>query len=44
MKKLKSLKRQNGFTLIEIVLVILAIGIIGSMAAKMLSQGAGVYK
>ena len=44
MTKLQSLKRQTVFTLIEIILVILAIGIIGSMAANMLSQGAGIYK
>jgi prepilin-type N-terminal cleavage/methylation domain-containing protein len=44
MKKYNSVKSQKGFSLIEMILVILAIGIIGSMAAKMLSQGAGIYK
>ena len=34
---------EKGFTLIEMVLVTLAIGIIGSMAASMLFQGASIY-
>jgi len=33
----------NGFTMIEIVMVIVIAGIIGSMAASLLYQGAGVY-
>ena len=44
MKKPFSIKNQTGFTLIEMVLVILAIGIIGTMAAAMLGQGAYIYK
>ena len=36
-------KKQKGFTLIEMVLVIVAVGIIGSMAATMLFQGADVF-
>jgi prepilin-type N-terminal cleavage/methylation domain-containing protein len=44
MKNFNSIKNKKGLTLIEMILVILAIGIIGSMAAKMLSQGAGIYK
>lgn len=40
----QNIKNQDGFTLIEIVLVILAIGIIGTMAAAMLGQGADIYK
>ena len=44
MKKPFSIKNQTGFTLIEMVLVILAIGIIGTMAAAMLGQGADIYK
>lgn len=36
-------KTQKGFTLIEMVLVIVAVGIIGSMAATMLFQGADVF-
>ena len=34
---------QQGFTLIEMVMVTIAIGIIGSMAATMLFQGADIY-
>ena len=34
---------EKGFPLIEMVLVTLAIGIIGSMAASMLFQGASIY-
>ena len=37
-------KNQSGFTLIEMILVVLAIGIIGTMAASMLSQGSDIYK
>ena len=33
----------TGFTMIEIVMVIVIAGIIGSMAASLLYQGAGVY-
>ena len=44
MKKINSSHKQSGFTLIEMVLVILAIGIIGSIATNMLSQGANIYK
>ena len=33
----------KGFTMIEIVMVIVIAGIIGSMAASLLYQGAGVY-
>ena len=33
----------NGFTMIEIVLVIVIAGIIGSMAASLLYQGAEMY-
>lgn len=36
-------KSQKGFTLIEMVLVIVAVGIIGSMAATMLFQGADIF-
>ena len=34
---------QKGFTMIEMVLVIVAVGIIGSMAADMLFQGADIF-
>jgi len=34
---------KKGFTLIEMVLVIVAVGIIGSMAAAMLFQGADIF-
>ncbi len=34
---------QKGFTMIEMVLVIVAVGIIGSMAASMLFQGADIF-
>ena len=34
---------QKGFTLIEMILVIVAVGIIGSMAATMLFQGADIF-
>ena len=34
---------QKGFTMIEMVLVIVAVGIIGSMAAAMLFQGADIF-
>ena len=34
---------QKGFTMIEMVLVIVAVGIIGSMAATMLFQGADIF-
>ncbi len=34
---------QNGFTMIEMVLVIVAVGIIGSMAADMLFQGSDIF-
>ena len=44
MKKYNSVKSQKGFSLIEILLVILAIGIIGTMAASMLAHGADIYK
>tara|TARA_Y100000996_G_C22435701_1_gene607603 strand:+ start:226 stop:789 length:564 start_codon:yes stop_codon:yes gene_type:complete len=33
----------NGFTMIEIVIVIVLIGVIGSMAASILSQGSDIY-
>lgn len=36
-------KNKNGFTLIELVIVIVLIGIIGSMAATMLFQGADLF-
>ena len=44
MKQDNLVKSQKGFSLIEIILVILAIGIIGTMAASMLAQGADIYK
>ena len=44
MKKDNLVKSQKGFSLIEIILVILAIGIIGTMAASMLAHGADIYK
>ncbi|SVC30463.1 uncharacterized protein METZ01_LOCUS283317, partial [marine metagenome] len=34
---------QKGFTLIEMIIVIVAVGIIGSMAATMLFQGADIF-
>ena len=34
---------QKGFTMIEMVIVIVAVGIIGSMAATMLIQGADIF-
>ena len=34
---------QKGFTMIEMVLVIVAVGIIGSMAASMLFQGSDIF-
>ena len=33
----------NGFTMIEIVIVIVLIGVIGSMAASILFQGSDIY-
>mgnify|MGYP005624996657 CR=1 FL=1 len=44
MKQDNLVKSQKGFSLIEIILVILAIGIIGTMAASMLAHGADIYK
>ena len=34
---------QKGFTMIEMILVIVAVGIIGSMAATMLFQGSDIF-
>jgi len=44
MNKNSNFNNQRGFTLIEMILVVLAIGIIGTMAASMLSQGSDIYK
>ena len=44
MKKYNSVKSQKGFSLIEILLVILVLGIISTMAASMLAHGADIYK
>ena len=37
------LSSQKGFTMIEMVIVIIAVGIIGSMAAAMLFQGSDIF-
>ena len=36
-------RSEKGFTMIEMVMVIVAVGIIGSMAATMLFQGADIF-
>ena len=44
MKQDNLVKSQKGFSLIEILLVILVLGIISTMAASMLAHGADIYK